>query len=125
MKVVIRQLNEQTISPNGLIYSKEVLEEIQKQLKQLKDKELNGGIDSKGKRNTKHQIDSINACISKNYRIEDENLVADIEFIGDKKDLLENGLINYQFGIRAITNNNSMNIKDIKIITFDLIQNKG
>jgi hypothetical protein len=122
MKAIIKQLNEQTVS-HGLVYTKEVIEEIQEQ---LKDKELIGEFAPKQKRITREQVDLMNACVvSKNYRIEDGNLIADIKFIGDKKDILINDLVDYQFGIRALSPNNSMNIKDYKIITFDLIQNKG
>jgi hypothetical protein len=120
MKKIIKKLNEQTVSPNGLVYTEEIIKEI---YNQVKDRELIGEFGQDSNRPKKEVVNLMNASlISKNYMIEDGNLVADIKFIGDKKDLSENGLIDYEFGIRALTKNNSMEVKDLKVITFDLIQ---
>ncbi len=49
----------------------------------------------------------INGCVTyKNFRTSDKGLEADVKFLGDKKELLENNLIDYEFGIRALTKKN-------------------
>jgi len=104
---------------NGLKYSKECLETI---AEQLKDKELLGEFGQKDIKNS-CAISVLDACVSyKNFRISDKGLEADVKFIGNKKESLENGLIDFEFGLRALGKIENDAVKDLQVITFDLIQ---
>ena len=116
--MTIKLFDEQT-RVNGLVYSKECLEGI---VKQLKDKELLGEF-GQGDLIPRQEVNVMNACVSyKNFRISDKGLDADVKFIGDKKELLEKGLIDYTFGLRALVKKESNVVEDFQVITFDIIK---
>ena len=119
--MIIKLFNEQSIA-NGIIYSKEFLEEI---TEQLKDKELLGEF-GQGDLKFPQTVDIMNACVSyKNFRISDKGLEADVKFLGDKKELLENDLIDYSFGLRALTKKQLNVPDDFQVITFDIIEKEN
>jgi len=115
----IKLFDEQT-KTNGIVYSRECLEGI---VEQLKDTELLGEFGQDDLRPQQHTVDIMNACVHyKNFRLSEVGLEADVKFVGEKKELLESGLIDYEFGIRAITKGNSLLVEDFQVITFDIIE---